>query len=151
MENVLNSFIDKYSPAVAVRMDRFGQFMYHSWKRASDRNMPPFKTKNGFTNLTRQKGSDRLGICLLLLIMMVSDFQQKEMISGARYAPSIVDRRNYTIIFHNLLCLAEWLNEDEINKDSLDDIHIKIKQLMLLIKRTAKREKAKTWKLCKFH
>ena len=151
MENVLNSFIDKYPPSVAVRMDRFGQFMYHYGKRASDRNMPPFKTKNGFTNLTRQKGSDRLGICLLLLIMMVSDFQQKEMISGARYAPSIVDRRNYTIIFHKLLCLAEWLNEDEINKDSLDDIHIKIKQLMLLIKRTAKREKDKTWKLCKFH
>jgi len=57
MEKFLDSFINKYPP-MARRMDKIGQFMYHCGKQSSDRLLPLFKTKNGFTNLTCQKGSD---------------------------------------------------------------------------------------------
>ena len=87
MEYVLDSFIISYPPMAQTRMDKFGAFMYQAVKRVSDRTLPKLKTKNGFTNLTRQKGSDRLGICVLLLIMMVSDYQT-HLINGIRYAPT---------------------------------------------------------------
>ena len=150
MEYVLDSFLLTYPPKARTRMDKYGSFMYTCFKRVSDRTMPRMKTKNGFTNLTRLKGSDRLGLCLLLLIMMVSQYQE-HLMSGIRYAPSVTNRRNYTIIFQKLLCLAQWLSKDDVHINELDGIHTKIKGLMTLIKSTCYREKQTGWKVSKFH
>ena len=150
MENVLECFVASFSPKGKSRMDKFGKFMYYLGKRTSDRSVPIFKTKNGFTNLTKQKGSDRLGICLLLLIIMVSDYQDTLML-GLRLAPSSIDRKNYTHILHSLICLSEWLSNDQVNLTELEKIHLKIINLMKLIKRTAIRKTENGWKTCKFH
>ena len=150
IEYVLDSFIATYPPMGRTRMDKFGSFMYHAVKRVSDRTLPKMKTQNGFTNLTRQRGSDRLGICLLLLIMMVSDYQMY-LTNGLRYAPTLQNRRNYISIFHKLLCLSEWMSQDVINIYQLDSIHSKIKDLMYLIKHNCHRETQSGWKISKFH
>ena len=150
MENVLDTFILSFPPVARTRMDKFGAIMYHFFKRSSDRSLPRLKTKNGFTNLTRQKGSDRLGFCLLLLIFMLSDFQESFLV-GIRYAPSLADRRNYCNIFNKLLCFAQWLSQDSINVGELEDAHGRIKEMMHLIKHSAKRESSCGWKISKFH
>lgn len=150
MENVLDTFILSFPPVARTRMDKFGAIMYHFFKRSSDRSLPRLKTKNGFTNLTRQKGSDRLGFCLLLLIFMLSDFQESFLV-GIRYAPSLADRRNYCNIFNKLLCFAQWLSQDSIDVGDLEDVHGRIKDMMYLIKHSVKRETSCGWKISKFH
>ena len=150
IEKVLDAFIDNIAPKGRTRMDKFGCMIYSYGRRESDRTIPVFRTKNGFTNLTRLKGSDRLGILLVLLIMMVSKYKSF-MIRGIQYYPSDRKLNNYTIIFHKLLCLSQWLSKDQINLDELPEFHNKVKLLMMLIKSTVKRSSMKGWKVSKFH
>ena len=134
LEYALESFFDTFSETGKVRMDCFGKDMYIYLQHNSDRSMPITYFKSGFTKLTKQKGSEKVGICIIVLLAMIcknrtnithrlSTFPADDVISSFCY------------FLERMIIFSEWLSHDKFKKDELKLPHIRIVELMRLFKK----------------
>ena len=56
-------------------------------KHNCGRTIPSFMCLNGFTNLTCQRGSDRLGIYLIIILCLNSKYR-KNILKGCKIGPT---------------------------------------------------------------
>ena len=73
VEYTLNEFVHLYSKKGLSRFDNYAQVVYPISIHNSDRNIPNLNCQYGYTSLTKQKGSDRVGICLTILLSLSSN------------------------------------------------------------------------------
>ena len=149
---ILEEFFNEFSPMAQSRMDEFGKLLYIHGKHNSDRSIPSFNSRNGFTSLTKQAGSDRVGTCLLCLLILSMDFNDKELLHRCVKGPSEKRRVRFRILFEELLIYAEWLCSERFDRTSLPKYHNKIRSLMINFKNLVTRPSSSAGlKLSKFH
>ena len=147
----LTCFFDEYSQKALSRMDDFAKLLFKYGRHNSDRSIPSFHSRNGFTGLTKQSGTDKLSTCLVCLLLLSMDFNKSDFLIGCKDVPSERRREQYKFLFQEYLIYAEWLCSTKIRKSSLSQCHERIIKLMKSIKRLVVRESSVGWKICKFH
>ena len=147
---VLEEFFQQFPPKALSRIDDFGVLVHHFGKHNSDRSIPSFNSRNGFTTITKKSGSDMIGTGLLCLLVLSLDFH-KTILEGCAYGPTTRTMNTFQNLFQDLLIYAEWLCSDFFHKDLLDECHKNIQQLMLSIKKVVTRNSVNGLKLSKFH
>ena len=147
---VLEEFFQLFPPKALSRIDDFGVLVHHFGKRNSDRSIPSFNSRNGFTTITKKSGSDMIGTGLLCLLVLSLDFH-KTILKGCAYGPTTRTMNTFQSLFQDLLIYSEWLSSDIFQRDLLDECHNKIQQLMFSIKKFVTRQSENGWKLYKFH
>ena len=150
VEYTLSGFLQLYSKKGLCRLDNFARAIYPISIHNSDRSIPNLSSQYGYTSLTRQKGSDRIGICLTVLLCLSSDIAE-HIGTGCKKSPSDKIRLMYRNLFQNILLYIEWLSQATYNKESLQKYVIKIKVLMRQMRLLVHRENNKGLKVGKFH
>ena len=151
MQYVLNSFFNEFSALPKSRMDAFGRLLFHYGRHNSDRSIPSFNSRNGFTNLTKLRGSDRIGTCLLCFLVLSMEYGQNNLLNGCHRFPEKKRLHDYRNLFQDLLIYSEWLCMDEYITNKLNCSHIKIITIMKTIKKLVTRTSSVGWKVAKFH
>ena len=150
VEYTLSGFVNLYSKKGLSRLDKYGRSVYPISIHNSDRNIPNLSCQYGFTSLTRQKGSDRVGLCLTILLCLSSDVASIIAFECNKY-PNDRIRNMYRSLFEDLLLYMEWLSKTQYDRNTLDAYNIKIKSLMTKMKLLVRRENNKGLKVGKFH
>ena len=150
MEYALEEFFGEFTDLGLSRLDKFGKVLYTYSKHNSDRTIPSFMCLNGFTNLTRQRGSDRLGICLVIILCIHSKYW-KNILKGCKIGPPDELLMSYCYLFEELILYAEWISLDSYDEKTLQTANCKIKLLMGKFKKVTKRASGTKMLLSKFH
>ena len=110
VEYTLNGVVYLYSKKGLSRFDNYDRVVYPISIHNSDRTIPNFNCQYGYTSFTKQKGSDRVGICLTILLSLSSDIVEQ---FGLDYkkAPSEQTRNMYQTLFQNILLYLGWLSK----------------------------------------
>ena len=132
------------------RFDNYARVVYPISINNSDRNIPNLNCQYGYTSLTKQKGSDRVGICLTILLFLSSDVAEHFGLD-CKKAPSTQTRNMYRILFQNILLYLEWLSQPSYDIITLKSYLIKIKLFMRQLRLSVRRENNKGLKVGKFH
>ena len=150
IEYALNGFVHLYSKKALSRFDNYARVVYPISIHNSDRTIPNLNCQYGYTNLTKQKDSDRVGICLTVLLSLSSDVAEQFGLDCNK-APSNQTRNMYRILFQNILLYIEWLSQPSYNLITLKSNLVKIKLLMRQLRLSVRRENNKGLKVGKFH
>ena len=73
VEYALGGFVNLYYEKGLSRFNQYGRNIYSLSNHNSDRSIPDLSYQYVFTSLTRQKGSDRVGLCLMILLCLSSE------------------------------------------------------------------------------
>ena len=145
---VLQDFFDSFKAKTLCKIDYFGNMVFQFGKRNSDRSIPSFNSRNGFTTLTKKSGNDILGTGLVCFLVLSMDFSKSNLYGCINGPPDqILDI--YRNLIQDLLIYAEWLCSDYFNRNKLIEGHTRIQQLMVSIKKVVTRKSG--LKLPKFH
>ena len=150
VEYALSGFVNLYSKKGLSRLDQYGRNIYFFSNHNSDRSIPNLSCQYGFTSLTRQKGSDRVGLCLTILLCLsseVADFIGEQ----CKKSPTTRIRNMFRSLFQDLLLYMEWLSQPSYKLSNLQEYIVKIKSLMTKMKLLVRRENNKGLKVGKFH
>lgn len=150
VEYTLQGFLFLYSKKGMARLDNYGRAVYPISIHNSDRSIPNLSCQYGYTSLTRQKGSDRVGLCLTILLCLSSDVGN-QIGTGCKKSPSDKIRKMYRSLFQNILLYMEWLSQTSYDTISLKSYEIRIKMLMRHLRILVHRENNKGLKVGKFH
>ena len=147
---VIEDFFSKYSALALSRIDDIGVIIHRFGKRNSDRSIPSFSSRNGFTTLTKKSGTDIIGIGLLCFLVLSMDVRNS-LLESCSKGPTDETMDQFQILFQDLLIYSEWLCENKYSKSLLDECHLKIQSLMTLIRKLVTRKSDNGLKLSKFH
>ena len=99
-------FFDKFPPKTLSQIYYFGDLVFNFGKRNSDRSIPSFNSRNGFTTLTNKSGTDMIGTELVCLLVLSMDFS-KNNLYGCTNGPTDQTLDIYRNIIQDLLIYAE--------------------------------------------
>ena len=148
---VVEEFFQLFPPMALSRIDDVGVILHHFGKHNSDRSLPSFSSRNGFTTITKKSGTDIIGTGLLCFLVLSMEIR-KSILRSCTYGPTDRILKKYQILFQDLLIYSEWLCANKYDKNLLHLCHLKIQRLMISIKFLVKRsEFQNSLKLSKFH
>ena len=150
MEYALEDFFDLFTDISKKRIDEYGICIHPYIKHNSDRSIPSISFNNGFTKLTKQRGSDRISICLISILFLYSSLSNTFQ-ENCRAGASDNTLKKYRQLLESMLVYAEWLSKDDYKKAELDISDVKLRNFMIEFKSVVKRNSGVKLKLSKFH
>ena len=150
LEYALEEFFNLFTRTATNRIDAYGLEVFLYFKHNSDRSIPGINFKNGFTSLTKQKGTDKLSVCLLCLVFLNSKYSKKFQ-QNCEVGPSDYTMSQYRALIQRLLIYSEWMTKSEYNQSELVRAEKQLRVLMQNYKTVIKRESGVQLKLSKFH
>ena len=150
MEYALKAFFEEFGNMSRSKIDNYGKQMFTRFQHNSDRSIPIRYFRDGFTKMTKQKGSNKIGLTVIVICCMYSKHKDI-IIEGCRVGPTTKMINSYVIIIERLIILAEWLCQDEIEVNCLEQVHHNIVLMMKFYKQTVRRDSIHGMKISKFH
>ena len=150
LEYIIYEFFNEFTPKGKSHLDEIGSLLYYHGKHQSDRSLPSFGSRNGFTNMTKQRGSDKIGTCLLCLLCLSMNCRHC-LVNKKSTGPSPNRMSKYRNLFEKLLLFSQWLCSETFDRRYLPKAEDRITSIMIDIKRLVKRSSNNGWRLSKFH
>ena len=150
IEYALKAFFNEFGSMSQKKIDNYGKSMFTRFQHNSDRSIPIRYFRDGFTKMTKQKGSDKIGLSVIVMCCMNSKYKDTIM-EGCRVGPTPNTMKKYINVLEKLIILSEWLCKDEIEISCLEQVHNNIINIMKLYKDTVRRDSIHGMKLSKFH
>ena len=150
VEYTLHGFLHLYSKKGMACLDNYGCAVYPISLHNSNRSIPNLSCQYGYTSLTRQKGSDQVGLCLTILLCLSSDIAN-QIGTGCKKSPSDNIWKMYRTLFQSILLYVEWLTQTSYDTISLKSYKIRTNMLMRHWRILVHRENNKGLEVGKFH
>ena len=133
VEYALSGFVNLYSKKGFSRLDQYGRNIYSLSNHNSDRSIPNLSCQYGFTSLTRQKGSERVDLCLTIPLCL--SYEVADLIGEqCKKSPSSRIQNMYRSLFKDLLLYMDWLSQSSYKLRNLQEYVVDIKSLMTKMK-----------------
>ena len=150
MEYALKAFFGEFGNMSLRKIDNYGKEMFTRFQHNSDRSIPIRYFRDGFTKMTKQKGSDKIGLSVIVICCMYSKYKDI-IIEGCRVGPTTKKIESYVFIIERLIILAEWLCQDKFEVNCLAQVHHNIVLLMKFYKQNVRRDSIHGMRISKFH
>ena len=150
IEYALKAFFGEFGNISKKKIDNYGKTLFTRFQHNSDRSIPVRYFRDGFTKMTKQKGSDKIGLSIIVICCMYSRYKDV-VVEGCRIGPTTQMINSYIIIIEYLIILSEWLCSDIIEVSSLEQVNRNIIYMMKLYKNTVRRDSIHGMKISKFH
>ena len=150
IEYALKAFFNEFGSMSQKKIDNYGTSMFTRFQHNSDRSIPIRYFRDGFTKMTKQKGSDKIGLSIIVMCCMNSKYKET-IIQGCQVGPTTNTMKKYITVLEKLIILSEWVCKDEFEITCLEQVHNNIITIMKLSKDTVWRDSIHGMKISKFH